>query len=148
MNLQLPMIRPILLLVAILLINGCGAFFADTFSDCDANLDSIIAMLQPDLPSSAELMEQSCTPGFAPGNATLRTKFTMSPDDLQIFQQSTPIDGWGSPAPADYTYGGAAVETTSALYGEYGDGAIYTEILIDTRDPMLYTVYYSNSFID
>jgi hypothetical protein len=148
MNRPAQIIRAGVLIAAIVVVNGCGAFLGGTFSGCDSNLDGIVAMLQPTLPASATVLDESCVEGFAPGNATVRVTFTMSPDDLETFQQSTPVKEWENAAPADYTYGGATISPSSALYGEYGDGAIYTEILIDTSDPALYTVYYSNSFID
>lgn len=138
-----------LMLIAVLLVSGCDALFGSTFeAGCSENLDDIVAMLRPDLTASANVLEQSCTEGFAPGNATVRVKFTLSPDEVDAFMQSTPISEWALSVPADYTYNGAPVNAESVSYGTYGDGVIYMEILIDTHDPTLYTIYYVNSYVD
>ncbi len=147
LNLKLRFLSPVIVICA-LIVSGCAALFGSTFAGCGENLNEIVAMLSPDLPASATVVEQSCVPGFAPGNATLRVKFTIAPDDLSRFIESTPIMIWVDAVPEDYRYDGASVDTEELMYGEYGDGAIRMDVLIDMSDPALYTVYYTNSFID
>lgn len=149
MTRKIQIMLTMLIVVSAMLISGCEVLFGSTFDPgCDASLDDIVASLQPELPASATALEESCTEGFAPGNATVRVTFTMTPEELEAFMQGTPITEWQETVPADYTYNGAPFSPASAIYGDYGDGAIYTEILIDISDPALYTVYYSNSFVD
>jgi hypothetical protein len=96
-------------------------------------------------PPSAEFSSESCRAGI---NASYRATFTMDTTDLETLQDSTPITEWETDASAASVYDEEAANMESLIVGYNIDGAYETEVLIDTTNPDLYTVYYARTNID
>jgi hypothetical protein len=136
--------HPIVLLVVSLLAFGltaCGMFGNRT--DCD---ETIMDTLRVTLPPSASHLTERCSMGIV--NPTYRATFTMSADDLEAFQRSTPITDWRTDASGAVSLGKEADEATSLLFGSFGDGAVSMEVLIDTSNPDEHVVHYEAAFVD
>lgn len=124
-------------------ITGCTRLFNNR-SGCTEE-DFWNTMTAATLPASAQIQQEWCTSSF---NPTYNVIFTMSPGDLQTFQQSTPVTTWETNAANAVSLADDAAGMSSLLFGHFGDGAIDVEILIDTSNPELYTVYYQEVFVD
>jgi hypothetical protein len=97
------------------------------------------------LPPSAEVQREWCTSNFNPSYNVI---FTISPSDLQAFQESTPVTTWETDAANAVSLEDEAARMDSLLFGGFRNGAIDLEILIDTSNPEKYTVYYQEVFVD
>jgi hypothetical protein len=100
------------------------------------------------LPASVTNLDESCVLGFAPGNAQYNATFTMSPDDLQTFQDGTDITDWQTAASEASVLNEEAANLQSFIIGGYGDGIILQEVLIDTSNLHQYRVQVFNAFVD
>src|SRR5688500_5685495 len=76
------------------------------------------------LPASVTDLNESCIPGFAPGNAQYKATFNMSLDDLQTFQDGTDITNWQTDATGASVLNEEAANLQSFIFGGYGDGII------------------------
>jgi hypothetical protein len=61
-------------------------------------------------------------------NPSYTATFTMSPDDLETFQRSTPITDWQTDASEAIYFDDEAAQMESLLFGSYGDGALDLEV--------------------
>jgi hypothetical protein len=100
------------------------------------------------LPASASDLDESCVPGFAPGNTQYNATFTMSPDDLPTFQQGTSISDWQTDATSATVLDEEAANLETFLFGHFGNGVILQEVLIDTSNPQQYRVQVFNAYVD
>jgi len=111
--------------------------------DCETNPAASFPFT---LPPSATDVQERCAMNFVNPSRTLT--FSMSPDDLETLQQSTPIREWVTDASAALIFDEEAARMESLLVGNYADGAYALEVLIDTSDPQLYRVYFDIAFVD
>lgn len=81
-------------------------------------------------------------------NPSYTNTFTMSPDDLETFQQSTLVTEWQTDASHVRMFDDEAAQMDSLLVGSYVDGVILLEVVIDTSNPEQYRVYYGATFVD
>jgi hypothetical protein len=109
--------------------------------DCD----EVPEMLRVTLPPSANEVAERCSKGI---NPTYRATFTMSPDDLESFRRSTPITDWKTDASDTVSFDDEAAKATSLLFGDFSDGAISMEVLVDTSNPDDHVVHYEAAFVD
>lgn len=100
------------------------------------------------LPASVTDLDESCVPGFAPGNAQYNATFTMSADDLATFQQGTSISDWQTDATSATVLDEEAANLETFLFGHFGNGVILQEVLIDTSNPQQYRVQVFNAYVD
>lgn len=135
------LLRLSLVMIVALTLSACD-LLGDSANCDDENFPSFLI---PELPTSATVTEASCSTGF---NPSYRATFTLAPADLETFQQTTRITDWQTSVPEGVSDAERVANATSVLYGEYGDGIVYTRVTIDTSNPDLYTVYYSNSWVD
>lgn len=98
------------------------------------------------LPPSAEHVEERCAMNIV--NPSYTATFTMSPDDLDAFQHSVLVSEWQMDVSAADVFENEAAQMESLLVGNYGDGAVMLEVLIDTSDPRQYHVFYEALFVD
>jgi hypothetical protein len=136
--------RIVLCIILPVMTGACGLLDLATDS-CDQ--ETFDALRLP-LPASVTDLDESCMPGFAPGNAQYNATFTMSSDDLQTFQDNTSITDWQTDASGASALNEEAANLQSFIFGGYGDGIILQEVLIDTSDPQQYRVQVFNAFID
>ena len=95
--------------------------------------------LRTTFPPSAAAVRESCT-HFA--DPIYEVTFTMAPQDLAAFQQSTRIRNWHTNPAAVTAFKDEAARAKSLLFGAYSDSGFVQDILIDTSDPRQYKVYY------
>jgi hypothetical protein len=126
--------------VLALILSSCGVL--GNRADCD---ESMMGMLRVTLPPSASNPTERCSKGI---NPIYRATFTMSPDDLEVFQRSTPITDWTSDASDIVTFDDEAAKATSLVFGDFGDGAVSMEVLIDTSSRDEHVVHYEAAFVD
>jgi hypothetical protein len=141
----MPLMRWMLCMALSLLclcLSGCRMLFGDTSASCDSDMVSIVRLVPPD---GAEIQEERCSTGI---NPTQNIRFTIAPDQLQAVQDSVQVTDWQENSPDPHGFEAEAASMTSYLYGQYGDGIVYIEVLIDTSNPERYTVYYSGSYVD
>lgn len=100
------------------------------------------------LPASVTDLNESCVPGFAPGNAQYNATFSMTPADLQTFQDNTSITDWQTDASGASVLDEEAAQLQTFIFGHFGDGVILQEVLIDTSDAQQYRVQVFNAFVD
>jgi hypothetical protein len=134
-------LKQLLILFIALSLTACGSFLSEE-RDCN---DDLFDGMRVTAPNSAEFLEERCDFFI---NPTYRAAFTIDPADLQNLQVSTPITEWQDDRSAASIFEEEAANLTSLLVGTHGDGAYATEVLIDTSNPDLYTVYYYRAFID
>ena len=137
------MSRSKLIGLAMLLVGiaGCQLFAGNT--DCE---DNPASAWRASLPPTGTNLEERCSMNIV--NPSYTATFTMSPDDLEMFQRSTLITDRQTDASAAVIFDDEATQMDSLLVGSYGDGAVALEVVIDTSDPQQYPVYYYSSFID
>ena len=123
-------------------LSGCRVLFGDSSASCESDMVSIVRLVPPE---GAEIQEERCSTGI---NPTQNIRFTIPPEQLQAVKDSVSITDWQENAPNPTGFEDEAASMSSYLYGNFGDGAIYQEMLIDTSNPERYTVYYSGSFVD
>jgi hypothetical protein len=97
------------------------------------------AYLRAALPPSATAVRESCS-NFA--DPVYEVTFTMAPQDLARFQQSTRVQNWNAHPAAVTAFKDQAARAQSLLFGTYADSGFVQDILIDTSDPQQYKVYY------
>lgn len=129
-------------LLLVIVTGACGLLSGGD-TDCETNP---AAGWRVSLPPSAANVEERCAMNIV--NPSYTATFTMSPDDLATFQQSTLITDWRTDASAAGVFENEAAQMESLLVGSYGDGAVALEVLIDTSDPQQYRVYYDAAFVD
>jgi hypothetical protein len=130
-------------MLALLSMTACSIFDFRGDTDCQNNPAAAWAV---SLPPSASNVEERCSMNIV--NPSYTVFFTMSPNDLETFQQSTPIASWSGDVSVASTFGDQAAQMESLLVGSYGDGAVLLEVLIDTSDPQQYRVYCDATFVD
>jgi hypothetical protein len=123
---------------------ACSLFDLATDACDQETIDS----LRLALPASASNVDESCVPGFAPGNAQYNATFTMSPDDLQTFQEGTSITDWQTDATRASVLDEEAAQLQSFIFGHFGNGVILQEVLIDTSNAQQYRVQVFNAYVD
>jgi hypothetical protein len=121
---------------------ACGLVGSEN-TNCDTN--PAFAWKASPPPSAADL-EERCAMNIV--NPSYTASFSMSPDDLEAFQQSTPIRAWTTDASAAVVFENEAAQMESFLIGTYSDGAVALEVLIDTSDPQEYRVFYDAAYVD
>jgi hypothetical protein len=134
-------LKRLIILLITLSLTACGSFLEDE-RDCN---DSLFDGMRVAAPSSAQFSNERCAFFI---NPTYRATFTIDPADLQALQDSTPITAWDTDVSGASIYEAEAASLSSLIVGTHGDGAYATEVLIDTTNPDLYTVYYYRAFID
>ena len=122
--------------------SACGVLFDSSASACTSETVTIVRITPP---QGAENVNERCSTGF---NPTQSITFTITPDQLSAAQGSVSITNWQQNALDPQGFEEEAASMSSYLYGNFGDGAIYQAMLIDTSNPDRYTVYYSGSFVD
>jgi hypothetical protein len=133
--------RTILFISPLLVVNLTACGLLGDRGDCD----EVPGMLRVTLPPSASDVTERCSKGI---NPTYRATFTMSPDDLESFKRSTPISDWETDASEAVSFDNQAAKATSLLFGDFGDGAVSMEVLIDTSNPDHHVVHYEAAFVD
>jgi hypothetical protein len=133
--------RTILFISPLLVVNLTACGLLGDRGDCD----EVPGMLRVTLPPSASDVTERCSKGI---NPTYRATFTMSPDDLESFRRSTPITDWKADASDTVSFDDEAAKATSLLFGDFGDGAVSMEVLIDTSNPDHHVVHYEAAFVD
>lgn len=105
----------------------------------------MLSMLKIQPPSNTKTVSESCSMDISP---TYSATLTITPADLEAFQQTTNITDWKTNE-ADVSFFKDKVSgLKSLLSGKYGDGIISEEILIDTSNVQQYTVYFVRSYVD
>ena len=99
------------------------------------------AYLRATLPPSASAVRESCS-HFA--DPIYEVTFTMTPQDLAAFQQSTRVRNWQANPAVVTAFKDQAARARSLLFGAYSDSGFVEDILIDTSDPQQYKVYYKS----
>ena len=129
----------IALACALLTATACGGPFNAT--NCGHKR---FASLKISLPPSAATVSESCSDLLY---VSYEVRFTMTPQDLAAFQQSTLIQQWQANPAAVTTFKAEAARAKSLLFGSfsYPNHAQMQEILIDTSDPQQYKVYFTSS---
>lgn len=111
------------------------------------------------LPPNAIKLDESCQESF---NPTYEVTFVMPSDELALFQQQNPVSGieeWWSDTSNSFLSEESWQEMREALqkegaqlqtlqYGEFGNGIILLNVLIDVSDDQQYFVRYSASYVD
>lgn len=121
---------------------ACGVLFEDSAAACTSDMVSLVRIAPPE---GAENISERCSTGI---NPTQNITFTIAPDQLEAVQESVSISDWQQNAPDPQGFEDEAAAMSSYLYGNFGNGAIYQVMLIDTSSPDRYTVFYSGSFVD
>ena len=136
----------LLLLCAAVALSACGLLSgASGNSGCDADILNALRIAPP---ASATDLTESCVKGFAPGNAQYRVIFTLDSADLAAFQSSTRITTMQTSLPANAVFQDEAAALTAFQYGQFGDGAIQEDLLVDTSNPQRYKIYFYRAFVD
>jgi hypothetical protein len=112
-------------------------------TDCKSNP---AASWSVSLPPSAANAQERCAMNIV--NPSYTNTFTMSPDDLESFQQSTLVTEWQTDPSLVRMFDDEAAQMDSLLVGSYVDGVILLEVVIDTSNPEQYRVYYGATFVD
>jgi hypothetical protein len=133
--------RTILFISPLLVVNLTACGLLGDRGECD----EVPGMLRVTLPPSASDVTERCSKGI---NPTYRATFTMSPDDLESFRRSTPITDWKADASDTVSFDDEAAKATSLLFGDFSDGAISMEVLVDTSNPDEHVVHYEAAFVD
>ena len=129
-------------LLLVIVTAACG-MIGDGNTNCE---DNPAFAWRVTLPPSAANVEERCAMNIV--NPSYSVTFTMSPDDLEPFQQSILISEWRMDVSAAGVFENEAAQMESLLVGTYGDGAVMLEVLIDTSDPQQYRVYYDATYVD
>jgi hypothetical protein len=130
-----------LILIVFVSLSACGLLGGNRI-DCSSDM---MAMLKIQPPANAKITSESCSSGI---NPTYKATFTINPTDLTAFQQATNIKDWQTNADKSVSFKNEAAGMQSLLYGDFGDGAISEEVLIDTSDSQQYIVYFERTFVD
>jgi hypothetical protein len=136
--------RIVLCIILAVMIAACGLL---DFASESCDQETFDALRLP-LPASVTDLDESCVPGFAPGNAQYNATFNMTPTDLQTLQDNTSITDWQTDASGASALNEEAANLQSFIFGGYGDGIILQEVLIDTSNPQHYRVQVFNAFVD
>ena len=94
-----------------------------------------------EVPSNANNVQESCRNGL---NPTYQSSFTIAPNDLDALKQNTyikDISTWQTTVPGDSAFQSQAAQASSLLYGIFSNGSVAAEVLIDTSNAELYTLY-------
>lgn len=136
----------LMLLCAAVALSACGLLSGGNGDGgCDPDILNALRIAPP---ASASSLMESCVKGFAPGNAQYRATFSLDPADLAEFQSSTRITALQTTLPANAVFGDEATSLTAFQYGQFGDGAIQEDLLVDTTNPQQYKIYFYRAFVD
>lgn len=139
-----------LMFMVLLLVTGCGNFLDEGPGSefCNDTEGLIKDFGQIDLPPSATNLDIRCSRWM--DHQSLNLRFEMLPEDLSAFQESTLIEEWldkPDNAPA-FTFSFSHLDSgdleamPSYIYGVHAPMVpVIQQIVIDTSDPALYTVY-------
>jgi hypothetical protein len=133
--------RWIIVLIGTVILVGCGSL--NPTSGCE-DWDMPDMILTP--PAGATLIQERCSSSF---NPSYRATLTIPPADLEALQAATRITDWqDNIANGVVMFTEEVARTQRYHFGTYGDGIYAEEVLIDTTNPELYTVYYHITFVD
>lgn len=130
-------------LVLVAVTAACGSFLFWEHSSIPTNCEEHPAWMP--IPEQATRLSERCVMSF---NPTYETVFRLPPEALEAFQTQTRITEWQSDPAAVTTFEQEAAGMESLLFGEFGNGAVLTHVLVDTSNPQEYTVYLRNTFVD
>lgn len=136
--------RTVIMLVSVLLvglITACGGLGLWDTVECTDDFYGLTITMPP----SADIAQERCRTAF---NPDYRVVFTIDTADLTALQSALPITEWRDDTDGLLHFEAEAARASERRVGEFINGAIAVEVVIDMSDSTLYTVYYQATFID
>ena len=129
------------ILTILVSLSACGLLGGNRI-DCSSDM---LSMLKIQPPSGTKIVAESCSMDI---NPTYSATFTIAPSNLAAFQQATTITDWKPSADKAVSFKDKVTGLKSLLFGQFGNGVISEEVMIDTSNSQQFTIYFVRTFVD